>query len=94
MKEFEIDEIDKKINDFNINSVIEQHRSFLVSNTPLKNSNDEGLIANGWVLGPFDEQETFIDSDFSLLENFILKIGLKQIQGIIAKWENKIGNKK
>ncbi len=38
------------------------------------------------VLGPFDDGETFLDSDFSLLENFILKICLRQIKELVTKW--------
>jgi hypothetical protein len=32
-----------------------------------------------------------LDSDFSLLENFLLKIGLRQIKELINKWNNDKG---
>lgn len=46
------------------------------------------------MLGPFDDNETFYESDFSLLENFILKIGLKQIRDLIPKWRLNISSQK
>lgn len=77
-----------KIKEFDIDTVIREHQTFLQARTPFKSSDHRGLIVNGWVLGPFDDNETFLDSDFSLLENFISKIGLKQIKELINKWKS------
>jgi UDP-glucose:glycoprotein glucosyltransferase len=75
----------EKVADLEAN--LEKNRAFLASlNLPFKNS---GIIANGWVIGPFGEDETFIESDFSLLENFMLRIGLKQVKEMVKNWSNK-----
>jgi UDP-glucose:glycoprotein glucosyltransferase len=86
LKDFsDINDIDTAINSFDLDSLVSQHREFLQVNTPFKQTSSMGLVANGWVLGPFDEDETFIDNDFSLLENYILKIGLTQIKTLVNK---------
>lgn len=44
-----------------------------------------GVVANGRVLGPFDEEENFTVEDFSLLERFTSSTYLEKI---IATLEN------
>lgn len=78
----------EKLNNFNIDAVVKEHEEFLNGQTQFRDSEHNGLIANGWILGPFDDDEIFIDKDFSLLENFILKIGLKQTKDLIVKWHS------
>jgi UDP-glucose:glycoprotein glucosyltransferase len=77
-----------KVENIDLEPIIKQNEEFFRDQTPFKDSDQTGLIANGWVIGPFDEDEQFIDSDFSLLENFILKTGLKQTKQLIAKWNS------
>jgi UDP-glucose:glycoprotein glucosyltransferase len=78
----------ENINRYDIDALIKKCQEFLVGQTPFKDSDHIGLIANGWILGPFENDEEFIQSDFSLLENFILKTGLKQTKQLIQKWNN------
>jgi UDP-glucose:glycoprotein glucosyltransferase len=82
----DVEDLDNKINAFDVGSIVKQHEEFLKGFTTFKESDAMGLFANGWVLGPFEKDETFTDNDFSLLENFIQKIGLKQIRELMAKW--------
>jgi hypothetical protein len=42
-------DLNKLINEFNVNEIISEHRSLLYKNTPFKSNNDIGLLANGWV---------------------------------------------
>ena len=87
-KDLALDEgFERKISSFDLKPIFDENRAFLESSSSFKSSDHEGIIANGWTLGPFDETETFLDSDFSLLENFMLKIGLKQIKELISKWK-------
>ncbi|CAF0796713.1 unnamed protein product, partial [Brachionus calyciflorus] len=79
-------ELYSNINSHDLTKTLDSNRDFLTEATPFKESSNIGLFANGWILGPFDDEEVFIDSDFNLLENFIKKIGLKQIENLIHKW--------
>lgn len=69
-----------------------QNLTKLKINLKIKNENFYFQIKK--ILGPFEQSESFIDSDFSLLENFILKIGLKQINELLNKWNLKNLEKK
>ena len=89
-----VEDLNVKIDEFDYKSIVDKNKKFLAANTLFKESNNEGLIVNGWMLGPFEENETFFDSDFSLLENFILKIGLKQIRDLIPKWRLNVSSQK
>ncbi len=86
LKELDIANIDEEISSFDIESLLASHSSFLSAHTPFKSPTDTGLVANGWVLGPFDNDESFTESDFSLMERFALKLGLKSIKALVTKW--------
>ena len=88
----DLSNLDQEVTSLDIQTIKDQHFSLIQSHASLSSfkSNSMGLIANGWVLGPFDNTETFIDNDFSLLESFIQKIGLTQIKDlVINKWSTK-----
>lgn len=38
-----------------------------------------GIVANGRVIGPFDEDEEFIPADFLLLERFAMKSSVEKV---------------
>lgn len=84
--------LDQVIRDYDISSHLAQHRAFISKNI---NYFDRGLIVNSWILGPFDSDETFSDSDFSLLESFMRKTGLERMTNLFSKWPsiNEINNK-
>ena len=79
---------DESICKFNLKEILDKHSAFLSKYTPFKSENDMGLVVNGRILGPFDSDEAFIDSDFSLMENYILKTGLRQLDDALAKWDS------
>lgn len=84
--EFNIHNLNQVIVDYDITDIISKNKDFLINHTPFKSCDNIGLVANGWVLGPFDEAENFIDSDFSLLERFIIKLGIRNIKNLVTKW--------
>lgn len=47
-----------------------------------------GLVANGRVIGPFDEDEEFIPADFLLLERFAMKSSVEKVHSAM---ESKLG---
>lgn len=56
--------------------------------TVLKMANENrGVVANGRVLGPFDDDEEFILEDFSLLERYSFTTYAEKIQKILSKDE-------
>ena len=71
---------------FDLSSTLSAHDTFLKTHTPFKSSSHVGLIANGWMLGPLDDDESFIDSDFKLLENFLTKTGLNGVKELLITW--------
>jgi UDP-glucose:glycoprotein glucosyltransferase len=83
-----VNNLEENVNQFDLSKVLNQHQEFLKSHLPFKRPTDIGLIANGWIVGPLNDDEAFFDSDFTLLENFMLKIGLKQIKDQFQKWKN------
>lgn len=83
----EVSNLDQLIADFDLDKLLEINKKFLSEHTPFKRDDDIGLVANGWVLGPLEENEVFIDSDFALMERFIIKLGLKSIKALVTKWE-------
>jgi len=87
LKEQDIPNLDEEINNFDIKSLLAAHRSFLSTHTPFKDPSHVGLVANGWVIGPFESDESFIDSDFSLMERFVVKQGLKSVKMLVNKWD-------
>lgn len=46
-------------------------------------SGQSGVITNGRILGPFDEDEDFITEDFALLEQHTLKSSVNKILDIL-----------
>lgn len=42
-----------------------------------------GIITNGRILGPFDEDEDFLTDDFALLEQHTLKSSVNKILSIL-----------
>lgn len=42
-----------------------------------------GIITNGRILGPFDEDEDFLTDDFALLEQHTLKGSVNKIRNIL-----------
>lgn len=84
--EFNIEDLNRIITDYDISERISKNEIFLKNHTPFTTGDSIGLVANGWILGPFDETENFIDSDFSLLERFILKLSLKSVKNLVTKW--------
>lgn len=47
-----------------------------------------GIVANGRVIGPFDEDEEFIPADFLLLERFAMK---SSVEKVYSAMESKLG---
>jgi hypothetical protein len=49
-KDLAIDgDIEKSVNEFDVTSVLAEHRQFLDKSTPFKNNELRGIVANGWV---------------------------------------------
>lgn len=46
-------------------------------------SGQSGVITNGRILGPFDEDEDFLTDDFALLEQHTLKGSVNKILNIL-----------
>jgi len=44
-----------------------------------------GVITNGRILGPFDEDEDFLTDDFALLEQHTLKSSVNKILSILKE---------
>ena len=64
---------------FSVDSIRHRHNEILKSRT-LFSPSSSGLIANGWQLGPLEADEVFLDSDFALLESFLVgKLGLAEL---------------
>jgi UDP-glucose:glycoprotein glucosyltransferase len=85
-----LDDIDTKVNNEDIKETIKSHIAFLKRNTPIVSNDDttkSGVIANGWIIGPFDKDESFIDTDFTLMESFLMKNGLNKIKDLVLKWK-------
>ena len=43
------DDLEKQVNEFDLQSELTHHREFLESSSPFKTSQAVGIIANGWV---------------------------------------------
>ncbi|KAK5645916.1 hypothetical protein RI129_004380 [Pyrocoelia pectoralis] len=51
-------------------------------------ANERGVIANGCVLGPFDENEDFTLDDFALLDRFSSTVYGEKVKGALSKTED------
>lgn len=73
-----------------IQNLIEIHRSFIKSVVKFK-PGEMGIITNGRIFGPFDEEEAFVVDDFSLLDRFCFNSYGDKILSVFKKEKSNLG---
>jgi len=84
-KDLDLSDIDEKINAIEIDEVLKRHAQFIRDTIGFGPEQNAGIVDNIWLIGTFDDEQEFVESDFSFLESFIRKTGLDKIREPFSK---------